>query len=324
MPIYNEESIIERTIKSLLKQNLPNYEVEIFAIDGNSNDATAKIIKDIAKCDSRIKYIFNQKRKTPIAFNMGIEASNGYYIAILGAHTIYKKNYIYECINELERTKSVGCSGMVQLKTFKKKSTSKLTYWVLTSKFGVSSQSFRIQSGGFVKSLPYPIFKKDIIKKIGGYNEKLHRNQDNDLNYRLIDNGYKLYLTDKTSSKYYVDSSLEKLYKYSFKNGMWNAKSIFINYRSMRLHHILPAFFVFYVLSLTILIILMIDTAKTTLLAIYFIPIFLYLFLSMLETSLIIINNKSVECLRLPLVFFKFHFFYGLGFIVGFIRNLFS
>jgi len=324
MPIYNEDSIIEKTIKSLLKQELGNYDVEIFAIDGNSNDSTAEIIKGIAKYDSRVKYIFNQKRKTPIAFNIGIEASNGKYIAILGAHTVYNKNYICECINELERTKSVGCSGMVQLKTVKKNSTSKLTYWVLTSKFGVSSQSFRTQNRGFVKSLPYPIFKKNIIKKIGGYNEKLHRNQDNDLNYRLIENGYKLYLTDKTSSKYYVDPSLEKLYMYSFKNGMWNAKSIFINYRSMRMHHILPAFFVFYILILTTLIILMIETIKTTLLAIYLIPISLYLFLSILETSLIIYNNKSIECLRLPLVFFKFHFSYGLGFIVGFIRKLFS
>ena len=64
---------------------------------------------------------------------------------------------------------------------------------------------------GYVSSIPYPVFKKKPIVELGGYNEKLYRNQDNDLNERLIKEGYKLYLTEKTSCKYYVDYNFKKL-----------------------------------------------------------------------------------------------------------------
>ena len=93
-------------------------------------------------------------------------------------------------------------------------------------------------------------YLKKIILELGGYNENLHRNQDNDLNHRIISKGYKLYYTDKTSAMYYVNYNFNKLYKYGYNNGRWNAKTLFVDYKAMRLHHFIPAFFSLYIFSI--------------------------------------------------------------------------
>ena len=140
MPIYNEEKVIRDVILSLLNQKVGDYKLEILAIDGKSEDSTPRLIKDLAKWDNRVVYVYNDMKKTPFAFNIGLKKSKGDYVAILGAHTVYKSNYIKVCIEELEKTGSVGCSGRVFTMSKNKDDKSILVLWLLKSKFGVSVQ----------------------------------------------------------------------------------------------------------------------------------------------------------------------------------------
>jgi len=81
----------------------------------------------------------------------------------------------------------------------------------------------------------------------------MDRNQDNDMNQRLIDAGHKLYCTWKTKCYYRPPANLDKLMKYAYKGGFWNAKSFYVHRRSMRLHHFIPFFFVLAVVALPVL-----------------------------------------------------------------------
>ena len=72
----------------------------------------------------------------------------------------------------------------------------------MLSSFGVSGNSFRVMREGYVHSVNFPVFKKQALLDIGGYNEMLERNQDNDMNQRLIDAGHQLYCTWKTKCFY--------------------------------------------------------------------------------------------------------------------------
>ena len=121
---------------------------------------------------------------------------------------------------------------------------STLVKFLLTSSFGVSSASFKTVKEGYTTVINFPVYLKKAITDIGGYDISLHRNQDNDLNQRLFEKGHKLYHTEKTGCDYTPPDTLKKLYKYAYKNGFWNAKSLMLKPSSMKIHHVIPFFFV--------------------------------------------------------------------------------
>lgn len=91
MPSYNSENFIEQSIKSVQEQTYPYWELII--VDDCSQDNSAKIIKEIAKQDSRIKFI---KLKTnsgaAVARNTAIKIASGRYIAFLDSDDLWLKD----------------------------------------------------------------------------------------------------------------------------------------------------------------------------------------------------------------------------------------
>ena len=60
----------------------------------------------------------------------------------------------------------------------------------LTSPFGMGNVHFRSsQKAGFVDTVSFCTYRKDVFDRIGLFNESLIRNQDYELNYRLRKSG---------------------------------------------------------------------------------------------------------------------------------------
>ena len=79
LPIYNKEHYITKSIQSIQKQTLKN--IEIIAVNDNSNDGTLNKLISMQKTDSRIK-IVNNKRNRGLLYSraMGILNSSGEYL----------------------------------------------------------------------------------------------------------------------------------------------------------------------------------------------------------------------------------------------------
>ena len=79
LPIYNKDKYIKRCIESIQRQGLKN--IEIVAVNDNSNDETLNILIDYSKNDSRIKIVNNDKNHGLLYSRaMGILNSSGKYI----------------------------------------------------------------------------------------------------------------------------------------------------------------------------------------------------------------------------------------------------
>ncbi len=320
MPVFNEEKVIEQVVNSLLNQDQTGFKLAIYLIDGKSEDGTVRIIERIQQTHSEVHLLINEKRKTPFAFNLGLQATDATYVAMLGAHTVYDQNYLRVCLEELIKTNSAGCSGVIRPQTQFRDDEARLCYWVNTSVFGVSGSSFRTMQEGYADSIPYAVFKRDALLQVGGYNETLIRNQDNDMNQRLIDAGHKLYLTGKTAFIYQGKSTIGGLMQYAFTNGKWNAYSFRYFPKSMRIHHLIPFFFFLYVCILPIVGIAgWIELLPNWLVWLVFSGIFFYLILSMLESLRIVSREKQWIGLRCFYLFPRFHFSYGRGTFTGFL-----
>ncbi len=321
-PCFNEEKYIAQTIESFLQQQCHSFGLEILIVDGRSTDNTRNIINEYALKNPQVKLVDNPKRKTPFAFNEGLKAAQGEYIAILGAHSVYEPGYLQTCYDELIKTGSVGCSGRVITQSAYNNIQAMLCEWVMCSVFGVSSLSFRIVKEGYVHSVNFPVFKKQVVLDIGGYNTLMERNQDNDLNQRILDAGHKLYCTWKTSCFYRPPADLNKLFFYGYRNGFWNARSFKLFPRSMRFHHLVP--FLFTTCIIFLLFVGMIE--KLLFHSLYGLDLLLlscgfYFFIACLATIVSIRQKFDMRKLLMPFIFFAFHFSYGWGTLKGFLRK---
>jgi glycosyltransferase involved in cell wall biosynthesis len=308
---YNEEKLISKTLESFIAQEKPDFEIEILVVDGMSEDKTRDIVKFYCDKYSFIRLIDNPDRKNPFGRNIGVKNAKGDYIALLGAHTIYRCDYIKVCLEEIADKNAPGVSGKVITSADENSSEGKLVELMLTSKFGVSGSSFRTAAEGYTSMINFPVFKKEVFEKIGLYDTSLIRNQDNDFNMRAEKAGFKLYNTWKTECYYYPGDTIKETLAYAHRNGFWNAKSLLNG--SMEFYHYVPFIFV-----MTLLILFIAGIFNFTFAKLFVILTLLHLFTGFIF-ALQIKKYKTIKnILSLPFLFFAFHFSYGWGTLKGF------
>ena len=322
LAVRNEERIIENCLNSLLSQRVDsNVEIELLVIDGNSDDRTADIVRRVSESKPEVKYLFNEKRITPVAFNIGLKNASGNFIAIFGAHNEYDDDYIQVCLNEIEAQKVDGCSGMVIPKSVNDDAESELCISIMSSPIGVSGGSFRTRGAGLAKSIPYGVFKTEVFTRVGLYDERLIRNQDNDMNARINKAGFKLYISDKTKSYYHPKSKLKPLLNYAELTGKWNAKSIRLGSYTLRPMHFVPFFFVIYSLCALLLGVVLLSLSWSKTFALLSIPLILYV--SLLSYYALGTEFKyKVNKLRFIGAVFLFHWRYGWGTLKGLVIKI--
>jgi glycosyltransferase involved in cell wall biosynthesis len=317
----NESAFIEETVRSVLNQSEDSFDLELLVIDNGSTDSTPEIVSLLATEDRRVKLLCDNSKSTPAAFNTGLRAAQGGYVAILGAHALYPPQYISVCLRELERHDAVGCSGKILTIAANDSWQARVCAWAMGHPFCSSGNSVRTQREGFVDTIPFPVMRKANLVDVGGYDETLLRNQDNDMNQRLRARGYKLFLTEKVHCLYYASSSLAELGKWGYRCGRWNAVSLRRNPNSLRPRHLVPLMFVLSILSLTSVFFaaLVSDWSRV-------IPVGLllgclalgsHLLLGTIAAAQVSEREKSLLGLCLPLVILGFHLVYGWGTLIG-------
>ena len=317
IPVYNEEKYLPSFLRSLktMDNNILN-DSEIIFIDGDSNDESANIISDAFKSTNlNYKIITNSKKIVPISLNMGIKISKGSPIIRLDVHTFYPSNYISELITFFNKLKADNIGGISIAKSFSATNKGNLMAMLLRTKFGVGNSSFRTGVDKITETdtVVYGCYDRDVFSKIGYFNEKLERNQDIELNSRIKQFGGKILTIPSIKSYYYPGDDYYSFFVKSFKNGLWNIKTIKITkkIKSLRVRHFIPLFFLIYILTIPLGFIFLYNYY-------YFIPLFLYFSLGFYTAVVNNLNFKnSMTFIFIALVT---HISYGFGSLLGIIK----
>ena len=114
------------------------------------------------------------------------------------------------------------------------------------SYFGAGGASFRtgVSKGKYVNTLAFGAYKRAEFLKVGAYDEELIRNQDEELNYRIVKNGGKIWIDPSIKSIYYVRNSILKLFTQYFYYGFYKVRVIQKIKSIFSLRHLVPAIFV--------------------------------------------------------------------------------
>lgn len=316
MPVYNEEKYIDNCIQSLLNQDYPLDDMEWIFVDGCSKDRTKEIINEYKeKYPNLIKIYDNPQKIVPFAMNIGIKNSTGKYIIRLDAHAEYDSDYFSKCVHYLDTIDADNVGGTMETKSRTKMGN--IIAKMLSSKFGVGNSQFRTDGkSGYVDTVPFGAFKREVFSKYGGYDERLVRNQDNEMNYRIRKNGGKIFLARDINLAYYCRETIGGISSMARKNGQWNIITMKLCPGSMGMRHFVPFAFV---LSIPFLIGL--GFALWPLWIVFGLEMILYLCLDCFYSAKLCDSVSSFWTLLL--LFPIFHISYGVGSIVG-LFSLFS
>lgn len=311
IPCRNEEKYIEQTLKSLINQeDLPGG-YEIIVVDGKSQDRTTEIVEKLRSDFPHIKLVINEKQVTPTALNLGIKESDGEYICILGAHSIYSKNYLSSCLNLFTLHPEVaGVGGPIISKG--KDSFSSAVALVMSSPIGVGNAKHRFPKyEGFAEMACFPMFHRSIFDKVGFYDEKLIKNQDDDFCFRLRNKGEKIYISPSVKALYYVRNTAKTLYNQYYQYGLWRVAVTKKHKLPISFRQLVPSFFI-----LTIILFFIIGTVINNPLVMFVIPA-VYLMTITGFSVFIMIKEGIRKGMYIPFVIIILHFSYGLGFFSG-------
>jgi glycosyltransferase involved in cell wall biosynthesis len=188
---YNKAEYISETIRSVQNQTVTNWELII--VDDLSTDSTVELVAVLAKDDSRIKLVTaSQNYGANYCRNVALKRALGKFIVFLDADDILMPFCLENRVKEIEKNnldfgvftmgvfhKTIGDSSYL----WKPNSTAPLTDFLQHK---------------LPWSILQPIWKKEFLLKIGGFDENFKRLQDVDLHTRalLVQNvNYKQILT---------------------------------------------------------------------------------------------------------------------------------
>lgn len=253
VPCFNEEATICQLLEAINGQTYPLNELEVVIADGLSSDHTREKIKAFHADHPQLEItiVDNNHREIPSGLNRAIEAARGKYILRMDAHSIPNDDYIQKCIHGLEAGLGDNIGGIWKIQPGAPTWIAKAIAIAAAHPLGAGDARYRI--GGIaqaVETVPFGAYRRDILEKIGKFDETLLSNEDYELNVRLIQSGGKIWLDPSICSVYFARSSLGDLSKQYWRYGYWKAQMLRKHPKTWRWRQIVPPVFVLTLLGL--------------------------------------------------------------------------
>jgi glycosyltransferase involved in cell wall biosynthesis len=253
IPCLNEAAFIDATLAALAAQEDPGEPFEVVVADGGSTDGTRDLLQEWSERDPRFRWIDNPDRITPVAMNRGIRAARGETVVIFGAHARCDSDFLQRNAEALRAHPESGCVGGT-VSQIHGTPTARRIGMALSTPFGVGDARFRTGGlAGHVDTVAFGAYRRAALEEIGLFDETLVRNQDDELNFRLLEAGWRIWFDPRIRSSYFVRSSYRRLWAQYRQYGYWK---VFVNRKHGTVttaRQVVPALFLLLLAVLTVL-----------------------------------------------------------------------
>ncbi|MEM7163212.1 MAG: glycosyltransferase family 2 protein [Bacteroidota bacterium] len=315
IPCRNEESFIAALIENILVQDYPTDLLEVFFIDGKSEDRTVEVIKKYITENSHLRLLFNPQMFVPFGLNKAIQMCQGEVIIRMDAHSIYPKNYISELVFQLADLNADNVGGAWNIKPANQSPMAKAIAFSNRHPFGIGNAQYRYaqNTARLVDTVPFGCYPKRIFEEIGLFDEELIRNQDDEFNARLKKRGGKIFLIPSIKIDYFARPTFRLMSKMFYQYGLYKP---LVNKKLGRISTLRQLFPALLILGTILGIIISIIWPILIVLLIF--AWALYLGISMvIAISQFKREGASRTSALIPISFIIIHFSYGWGYLEG-------
>lgn len=218
IPVLNEENHIERVISIFLSSNYPNL-VEVLVADGGSTDRTREIVKQISENDTRVKLINNPDKYQSHGLNKMIEIAKGDVFLRADGHCVYSPDYLDVSIETLVNTNANNVGGSQRYIANNRVQAG--ISLAVKSFFGNGGAKYMNEEyKGYADTVFLGCFWTKELRKIGGFKESNHTNEDAEINIRIQEElGGKIYINPDIKIWYLPRDSFKSLFKQYLRYG---------------------------------------------------------------------------------------------------------
>jgi glycosyltransferase involved in cell wall biosynthesis len=208
IPARNAADVLPRALASVRRQTYPNIvDVVVAAADQSSASAA-----------DGTTVVVNEQGSTPTGLNLAVAAATGEIVARCDAQAVFPPGYVARAVETLQRTGAANVGGM-QVPVGE-------TPWqraiaeAMKSPFGAGDARYRIGGEeGPVETVYLGVFRRSALEQVDGYDESFTRNQDYELNHRLIEAGEVVWFDPQLRVEYSPRGSLGALARQYFEYG---------------------------------------------------------------------------------------------------------
>nr|WP_246722809.1 glycosyltransferase [Aliikangiella sp. G2MR2-5] len=201
LPTQNRAFCIERAVESVLNQTYQN--IEVIIIDDGSTDNTAEIVK---QWQGKVSYHFEKCDGASKARNVGIKMAKGDYLAFIDSDDFWERDKLRQQVELLEKNPELGLSftnGVIINENGKEGRKYEVIPHTGDAVFGLKEV---LEDPYF--GLPTVIVKKEVIGKVGLFDEELKTAEDLDFFMRVALHFKVGYLHNKLVKIYVTEGSL--------------------------------------------------------------------------------------------------------------------
>ena len=324
---YNEHSALPSLFKDILSQTYDPGLVELVFADSASTDDTRELFAGFRE-KYRERYldillVDNPRKKQAAGWNEAIRASSGDIIIRLDAHASIPADFIEKNVRLIESGEYV-CGGARPNNIESPTPYREMLLLAESSMFGSSFAGYRREGEGkkYVSSLFHGAYRREVFARAGGFDVSLGRTEDNELHYRIRQNGFRICQSSDIISYQNIRPTLRKMLSQKFGNGLWIGLTLGKCPGCLSVFHFAPFCFVTALAASLVCAAVSAATASFWLLMPLLIVGGAYLAADLLMSGAAFISaeKKNAFMLLLPFIFPLLHIVYGAGTVTGLVR----
>jgi glycosyltransferase involved in cell wall biosynthesis len=243
VPARNEENSIGATLCALRRQDYPT--LQIIVVDGGSTDGTVEVVRRQMAEDPRIELLSNPRQVIPAALNIALAAARGRWLVRMDAHSTVDERYVSTAVARLRE----GCWGGVGGRKDGVGSTpaGRAIAAALGSRFGVGGSLYHYGTEERpVDHIPFGAYPTELVRRLGGWDERLVANEDFEFDYRVRRSGEVLLFDPQLRISWETRQTVRSLFRQYRRYGAGKLDVVRLHPDSLRLSHLAPPLLVPY------------------------------------------------------------------------------
>lgn len=224
MPVLDEEPYLEESVDRVLAQAYDG-EMEVVLAVGPSKDRTEAIARRIAATEPRVRVVANPTGFTPNALNAALAASSHPYVVRVDAHGFLPAGYVQRVVDLLETTGAANVGGRMHVEG--EDDFGRAVAVAMSSRLGIGGSKFHVGGEpGPAQTVYLGSFRRDVLERLGGFDEHYRRAQDWELNYRIRAAGETIWFDPDLAVTYRPRRTLKALVKQFHGSGRWRRQVV--------------------------------------------------------------------------------------------------
>ena len=224
MPVRDEERHLREAVARVLGQVYPG-ELEIVLAVGPSRDRTSEIAAELAERNSQVRIVPNPAGHTPHGLNAAVAAARYGIVVRVDGHGLLSPGYVRRAVELLAETGAANVGGIMQAEG--ETDFERAVARAMTSPFGIGGARFHLGGkAGPADTVYLGVFRRDVLERLGGYDEHFLRAQDWELNYRIRQAGGIVWFSPDLVVTYRPRRALGALARQFFRAGQWRREVV--------------------------------------------------------------------------------------------------